>query len=305
MKQAIITGSTGLIGKALTKHLISIGIEVLCLGRRELKDAEVLSIFGAQTPYLKCLMDNIKNLPQILNQTNFQVRSECVFFHLAWGSESGLTSGSLQEQMENAISSAIAVKVSKSIGCSKFITSGSLEETFIEEFLSKQTKLYESPQTNYGLAKIAARDMCKMTAYLEKIDYVHSRLSAPLSPDLSQQSYIAQTLSSILEGKDYDYPKNKRFFDFISTTEVSLAFELIGKHGKNKSDYFIGSGQPVTLADYFNNFKLQKDGLKKTLSEISISDSLSKVFNTFNLEVDTGFKSQINSFEIVKFGNEK
>ncbi|MDC1209838.1 NAD-dependent epimerase/dehydratase family protein [Pseudomonadota bacterium] len=305
MKQAIITGSTGLIGSVLVRHLISAGVEVLCLGKSELKDSEVLSLFGKKAIYHVCLMKNISNLQKLIKQINFHVGSECVFFHFAWGSETGLTSGSLQDQMENAIASAISVKVAKSLGCSKFVSSGSLEETFIEEFLSKRTQHYESMQTNYGLAKIASRDMCRMTAYLEKIDYVHTRLSAPLSPDLSQKSYIAKTLLTILEGKDYQPPKNKRFFDFISTKEIPLAFELIGKYGKNKSDYFIGTGHPVTLEHYFNYFKRQADGLEHKLVETSVSYDLLKVFNISNLEVDTGFKSQINSLEIVKFRNKK
>ena len=43
----------------------------------------------------------------------------------------------------------------------------SLEETFVERCLSFDSP-HTSGQTNYALAKLAARDLCKITAYLEK-----------------------------------------------------------------------------------------------------------------------------------------
>jgi UDP-glucose 4-epimerase len=305
MNYAIITGATGLIGRALAKHLISKNIEVLCIGKQELTDTEILSFFGKKINYISCLMQDIEKLSDLIKQKFIKIGSECCFFHLAWGTKSGLTSGTLKEQMENATLSAIAIKVAKKVGCKKFITSGSLEETFIEQFLSSDASSFESMQSNYGLSKIASRDMCRMTAYLEKIDYIHTRLSAPLSPQLSQKSYIASTLKKILNSESYDAPKNKKFFDIISIVDVSLAFELIGKNGKNKSNYLIGTGKPVTLSVFFRQFEQKlKKGVFEPL-EASMTTETKQIFNVDNLYKDTGFKSQIDIYDTVYLGSVK
>ena len=305
IKQAIVTGATGLIGTALVSHLTSIGVEVLSLGRREMKSSETLSLFGGTVDYISCLMKNIEGLPDLVGKTSFQIGSNCIFFHLAWGTDTGLTSGSLGEQMENATASALAVKVAKSLGCSKFIASGSLEETFIEEFLSSGLNEKLSMQSNYALAKIASRDMCKMTAYLEKIDYVHTRLSSPLSPSLTQKSYIAGTLRAILQGEGYAPPKNKKHFDIISTQDVALAYELIGRHGKNKADYFIGTGQLIELNDYFEGFRQKIEGKELDFKPQSIHAEALRVYDTGKLHADTGFQAQVDNFEIVKNWEQK
>ena len=141
--------------------------------------------------------------------------------------------------------------------------------------------------------------MCKITSYIEKIDYIHTRLSAPLSPQLNQKSFIANTLKKIIKGEDYEAPKNTRPFDIISTQDVCLAFELIGKNGKNKSDYFIGTGNPVTLLNFFRQFErmLRENKLKK--SDDFMSEETKKMFDVNNLFLETGFKSQIDINHIV------
>ena len=58
--------------------------------------------------------------------------------------------------MENATSSAIAVKVAKTIGCSKFIT-WFTKETFIEEFISANFSKFESMQSTMVYPKSTAR----------------------------------------------------------------------------------------------------------------------------------------------------
>lgn len=299
MNHAIITGSTGLIGSELARHLISKNIEVLCIGKRKLTNNEIISIFGKKITYIPCMMQNIEELIDFIKHKNYKVGDKCSFFHFAWGGKTGLTTGSLKDQMENATSSAIAIKVAKKLGCSKFITSGSLEETFIEEFISSKSNKFESMQSNYGLAKIACRDMCNITAYIEKIDFIHTRLSAPLCPFLDQKSYIANTLKKILNNEEYDQPKNRKLFDIISTKDVSLAFELIGKNGRNKSNYFIGTGYPITLSNFFKNFEQKIKENKLIIKEDTITYETKKLFNVSKIYEETGFKSEIDIYDII------
>lgn len=298
MKKAIITGGTGLVGKAVAKCLFSNGIEVLCLGRKPLTSSEIRNNFDAEVTYTDLAMDNIKNLPEKIKRMHWQIGDDCVFFNFAWGGAQKLTEGSIDEQLNNAVFAANAVKVSKKIGCNKFINAGTLEETYVEQHLKNKSVPYASSRTNYAIAKLAARDMCRMIAYLEKIDYVHTRLSVPLEPNLSMGTYIAKTLKDIYQGNPYEKPKNNQLFDIIFTDDVAQAYFLIGLHGKNKADYFIGTSKPTTLSDYFRQFDQVVRGVKVEES-IQRGSQDHKFFDIQELYNDTGFIPTTNRLNLM------
>ena len=256
MKKAIITGATGLIGMAVARHFVSLGIEVLCLGRQPFSPEDVNRHYGVGSNYLRLEMEDMVSLVERMDVIAWSPGEECVFFNFAWRGNKKLTDGSFGEQFNNAVHSAEAVRLAKKIGCIKFVNTGTLEETFVEQFLEEMSDHpYSSAQADYALAKLASRDMCKMVAYLEKIDYVHTRLSVPLALDLSQCGYVARTLKKIAEGEPYEEPTNKQLLDIVHIDDVARAFYLIGISGKNKADYFIGTSTPATLGQYFEMFE--------------------------------------------------
>ena len=81
----------------------------------------------------------------------------------------------------NSIYTSEALKVAKDIGCEKFINFGSIQETLAETSLKNDLN-FNTSQMNYTISKLASRDMCLMLGYLEKIDYIHTRLSVPIDP---------------------------------------------------------------------------------------------------------------------------
>ena len=206
-----------------------------------------------------------------------------------------------KNQFNNAIYSAKAVLSAKRIGCCKFVNAGTLEETFTERFIKNGEKNVKniSTQTDYVISKLASRDMCKMVSYLEKIDYIHTRLSVPLDPNLKNGGYISYVFSNIIKDEPYEKPKNTRLFDIILTEDVAVAYYLIGLKGKNKADYFIGTSEPKTLLQYFELFEKSKRGAINNLSESNTFEGR-KIFSTDNLVNDTGFELSNNFENIIK-----
>lgn len=287
-KRAIITGSTGLIGSAVSKHLALQGYELICLGRKKLSKTEINSYLGENVTYLSLPMSEIASLPDRTEIKGWNGNGTALFYNFAWSGEKKLTDGKFSEQLDNAVNAAEAVRVAKKLGCAKFINSGSLEETFIEIFLNDREPNYYSDQTNYGLAKLASRDMCKVVAYLERIDYVHTRISVPLSSNLAQGTYIAATLKNIIEGRPYQAPKSNQLYDLILIEDVVKAYQAVGEKGKNKSDYFIGTGLPVTLQQYFEWFS--RAVIDPNIDEIAFFEGKQKrLFSPDPLNLDTGF----------------
>lgn len=289
MKRAIVTGATGLVGMAVARQLSAAGIDVLCMGRRTLPQASITEFFGAGANYLRLAMEDVASLEEQAASLGWSPGDDCVFFNFAWRGRERLTDGEFSEQLANAIHAAAAVRSAKKMGCTKFVNAGTLEETFIERFLKGgSAEPYRSSQTNYALAKLASRDMCKMTAYLEKIDYVHTRLSVPLSRDFSRGTYVASTVKKIIEGKPYQEPENKRLCDLVFLEDVANAYFLIGRSGKNKADYFIGSSRPATLGGYFHMISQLVNGHARVPVEVDPGDDVG-LFDTVPLQRDTGF----------------
>lgn len=298
MNKAIVTGATGLVGKAVVGQLAKAGVEVICIGRRNFSALEAKQYFDCEVSYLNLDMGDIDKLPEEMNKLNLSAGDCCVFFHFAWRGRHKLTDGSLEKQMVNVTYTANALKVAKNLGCVKFINSGTMEETYAQRHIEDKTIPYTPSQLNYTIAKLASRDMCCMVAYLEKIDYVHTRLSVPLKPDLSEGNYIAKTLKSITEGQSYQEPKNKQLFDVILIDDVAHAYHLIGEYGRNKADYFIGTANSTTLGDYFRDTKRIVQGLSVKDNDKQYSEPDKKIFDVRGLYNDTGFEPAAGRFDV-------
>lgn len=253
MDSAIITGATGLLGRALSSRLAANGIPTVCVGRRPLSVDEITTAFCAPTiTYLQIQPHGFKMLPTAVLQSGWCPGSSCVWYHCAWGGASTLTDGAFETQFANATDAADAVLAAHEIGCRTFVNVGSMEETLAEQHIrEKPAQPYSSSQPHYAISKLAARDMCRIVAYLNKIDYIHARLSAPIHHKLLKGGYIARTLKSILERRPYAPPRNLQLYDIVVDSDVAHALHLIGLHGRNTADYFIGTGSPRPLLDYF------------------------------------------------------
>ena len=296
MKKAIVTGSTGLIASGVVECLLDNDIAVLALGRREIELSRIKHLSDhPKLTYLQLEMAEIKNLPQLLQDVNWSPGVDCVFYHFAWSGSSRLADGSVQDQFNNVSYSSNAVIVAKELGCKEIINAGSQEEKFVDRYLASHwtQESYHSNMYVYGSAKVSARDMCLLLAYLNKIDYVHTRISVIVEESLATNNYINSVLKKILKKEKFDPPLNTQLFDFISKEECAKVYYLLGQSGKNKSDYLLGSGNPMTLHEFFNDFSLKINGEKVDASEALPSNNLileREDFNITDLINDTGFR---------------
>lgn len=294
MNKAIITGASGMVGMFVAKHLSSLGVELLCLGRKNFNTQDCHKYFGERSSYISLEMRDIAKLPENLNKIGWSSCEGAIFYNFAWSGKNSLLDGEFSDQLENAVWSAEAVKVAKKIGCRKFINSGSMEESFIDDFSKKKNKQeYKSTQVNYGLAKLAARDICRMVAYIEGIDYIHTRLSVPLDPDLSKGNYIASTMRKILKGKEYEKPRSASLYDLVLLEDVARAYQLIGEKGINKADYYIGIGKPATLQQHFDHLAQIIDGNNVVEDDSIVNNNNAQFFDVQRLMQETGFVTSL------------
>lgn len=287
MKIAFVNGSTGLVGQHLIEYLCHQGIQVFALNRSPadsiIKDK--WSILGVTEIVLE--LADYDQLADILACRKYTSIGRSVFYHTAWSGTKSLTDGGIEKQMENVKLAAKVLTAAKAIGCGTFVNVGSSQEVFLEEDLLMPCDI---SQSDYAIAKIAARDICRMLGYLNKIDVVHTTLSVPIDPSLARGGFIAKMLSRILEGRSVDIIKNKQLFDLILLPDLSRALYLIGCNAKNRSDYYIGNGRFKTLQKHFDDFKAMKVDNNGSDTDAPPSDRL----NVRKIKKDLGFQAQID-----------
>lgn len=293
MNQAIVTGSTGLIGSSLVKNLISKGVHVISISR---SDSHIDGVAHFKMP-----MSEIRSLPSKIEKSSINISDSCVFYNLAWSGASRLTDGSFEEQLLNATYSSIAVSVANDLGCAKFVHAGTMEETFLEAYID-DPEMYGSltNQANYAIAKIASRDMNLIQAYLDKIDYIHTRISVPLHP--SSNSYISSTLKKISNDAHYEPPANSRPFDFISLDDLANAYVAIGLNGLNKKNYYIGYSKPILLKKFFELAQLVHNGADKKIIDQFVNTNTQPGYSIFapdNSLSGTGFRPSSNLLQLI------
>lgn len=296
MKKAIVSGSLGLVGSSVVRSLIDKKISVLCLGRKKISDEDLIKKFGQHVQYLVIDMDDIESLPEKIKTLDFEIDQECVFFNFAWGGNNSLADGGFDKQFKNSINSSKAVKIASALGCSKFVNCGTIQESIAELSINNNSK-FNNSQRDYAISKIATRDMCLMIAYLEKIDYVHTRLSVPLDPKVENSGYISNVISNIMNGKEYSKPKNDELFDITHIDDVANAYYLIGLNGQNKSDYYVGTSSPRTLNEYFKITEKFYNGEKVELNSDLQTQS---IFNNQSLINETKFSLNYDFINILK-----
>lgn len=297
MKKAIVAGATGYIGRYVVQELLKNNIEVLAIGRRKKSElnSEIRKVIE-QTTYCELDVRNISLLPRILKDIDWQTSENCVFYNFAWSGFNRLTDGTVEEQTKNVTFVANSVVVAKEIGCVKFINAGSIEESYVEEYLLHDWKntSYHSSHDLYAISKLSARNMCKLLAYLNKIDYVHTRVSVLVDQSLSGNGFVNTNFRHIKEAAEFIPANNQSLFDIIDIEDAAKAYYALGLYGKNKADYFIGSGSPKRLNDYFRLFQSY---INKEVDSLDTANSFSsKFFDTQDLQNDTGLDF-INSFE--------
>lgn len=295
MKAAIILGSTGLIGRALARFLNLSGVETLCVGRRTLSKSEVDDCFGFSATYIRCPLETIEDLPGIISELSASTYRASVLYNVAWNGVPRLTEGGLELQLANVTYAANVIRAASQVGCKKVVSTGSTEETRAE-YAMQTGEAFDSLQFDYTIAKLAARDMSMLISYLEKIDYIHTRLSIAIQPDLRGDGFVATNLRKIILGDPFQPPNNQNKVDITSTEDIARALFLIGVRGRNKANYYVGTGIPTTLPVYFKEFaEFVKNG--QLQSEKIISETRDMIYDISEVYRDTGFLPASDRFE--------
>jgi nucleoside-diphosphate-sugar epimerase len=279
MKRAIVTGATGFIGQHLVRELIAGGVDVTALCRRQSLNLDRLPP-GVKTVYDIDYLD-----------------SADVFYHLAWECDTGLGVVDPALQARNTELTLRALVAANGLGCRKFISVGSVYESFASQIRSH---LRTGKNDIEILTKNRTHTMAKQLAFRLGMDFIWCKLCYPIGSGVAPHRMVSRFISDLLAGIKPVFDPGQGLCDMIAVEDVARALQSLGNHkGYGRWEYYIGSGAP----------KPQYKWLEKIQSILGTGTALSigeghddglkldeKCFDLTPLREDTGFEPTF-SFE--------
>jgi nucleoside-diphosphate-sugar epimerase len=289
VKHAIVTGATGFVGRHLVSELVNGGVNVTAVVREISAKTNFLSDFPSVTMVV-CPLGKISELPQLLEE----VKSETVFYHLAWEGTAGKERSDVNLQLKNVSYTIEALKAAQSMECEAFVGAGSIMEY---ESTSAIYDVNNVPSLGniYSTAKLTAHYMGRVTAANSKIRFVWPYITNAYGEKEISPRFLNTTVKKILSGEEIEFSASTQIYDFIHVSDVARAFSLLGELGKDGQTYCVGSGAARPLKEYIIQLRDLLDPVAKFIFGDKPGISLDeKYFDTRLLVADTGFCPKIS-----------
>lgn len=286
MKNVIVAGAGGFIGKNLVRDLIKRGYAVTALAKNF--DDELQSV-------ATCVSVKDKSIEDIAAELTEQY--SC-FFNLAWSGTSGLMRADYNTQLSNVKLTCDYVRLAAIIHCPRVIYASSINEMETYEYL-QSNDIEPSGGYIYGTGKLAAHLMGETVAYQNGVEFIPVIITNIYGIGEKSARLIYTSIVKLLKGEHCSFTEGYQTYDFIYITDAINSIVEVAEKGKAFTRYYIGGGDPKPLRE----FLLQMRDIVDPDAELGLGDipfkGININYNQFELkrvEKDTGYKNRI-SFE--------
>lgn len=237
MKNIILTGAAGFSGANLVETLVDHGYKVFAIVRPDSHhNVRISSIKNVELVSLD--MKDISNLPGLIKEDCY------AFIHLAWHG----ARDDMDAQFENIEESLNSVRAAISLGCKKFIGTGSQAEYGVKDSVTSESASLE-PITAYGAAKVAAMHLTKILAEKNGLSWNWARIFSLYGRYEPSGRMIPDLIANLKNGKDMHLSSCRQYWDYLDVTDAAEAFVAILEKGRSGEVYNIANGefQPLKL----------------------------------------------------------
>lgn len=241
MKSVLVTGANGFIGRNFIRYLVGRGIMVWAVDISH-DNSSLRNTTGVKL--IEAGQDELGMLEQYIDQDWLPE----VFYHFAWAGTTGVRRTDYSLQLENAKYVCEAAKVSKRLGCRRFIAPGTITERIVPYAVEHHCV---SQGLTYAIAKVAASHLLEIVCKTESIDYIWVRLSNIFGGDNTNGNLISYTLEEFKKGDVPSYGPCLQPYNFTYIDDVVEALYLLGEsYGAHETTYFLSNGERRILKDY-------------------------------------------------------
>lgn len=242
-----ITGSTGMIGLALTKYLISMNIEVIMFVREKSKKIDRIP-YSEKITILECNLDNL---------SNYKTKLKCDYFiHLGWDKTIGEGRNDVYLQNLNIKYTLDACKLANAMGAKKFVGIGSQAE-----YGNHQSKLSINtncnPYTGYGIAKYTAGKLAQIYCDQLGMEFNWIRVLSVYGEYDNPNTLMSYFINCLKNNISPEVTKCEQIWDYIHADDAAKIIYKIMINGKNNNFYPLGSGNAKMLKEYLEEIKIK------------------------------------------------
>lgn len=230
MKSAILTGANGFIGRAVCNELLSCGVKVTAIVRKE---QSMQFLKNTNLEIVEAEMDDYIKLKDIL------AKDQDVFYHFAWDGAYGKEMGDYRKQIRNIEYTCNAVCLAEQIRCKKFIFAGTINELeLLQFFRAENNKPREA--CIYGIAKLTCDLMGKTIAAQGKMDFNVAIIGSCFGPGDKSMRIHNTVIRSLMKGECPPLISGETLHDWIYIDDVAKMFRCLGEKSDNLKNYYLG-----------------------------------------------------------------
>lgn len=286
MKNVIVAGSSGFIGKNLIRRLLDKGYKVTALDVQF--DEELEST-------VRCI--SVLDKPFEVIAKELTEGYSCLF-DLAWAGTSGPLRADYYIQLNNVRLTCDYIKLAAAIHCPRVVYASSINEMETYEYLQSD-RIEPSGGYIYGTGKLAAHLMGETVAYLNGVDFIPIIITNIYGIGEKSARLVYTSIKKLLKGEHCSFTEGYQTYDFIYISDAIDSIIAVSEKGKAFTRYYVGSGNPKPLRE----FLLQLRDIVSPDSEIGLGDIQFRGkdidYNQFSMkqiEEDTGYVNKV-SFE--------
>lgn len=287
MKNVLVTGANGFIGKNLIKKLIEKKYKITALDIR-------FDDFLKSNSSVTCI--NVSEIALEKLKDKISINEYVSFFHLAWAGTSGTMRADYDMQLNNVKLTCDYIKLCQEIGCKRFIYASSINEMETYEYLQADN-IEPSGGYIYGAGKLAAHLMGETVAKLVGVDFIPVIITNIYGVGEKSERMIYTSIKKLINKEHCSFTAGYQMYDFIYITDAINSIIEVSEKGKAFNRYYIGSGTPKPLRD----FLLEMRDIVDPNAEIGLGEipfkGIDISYNQFDLkkvERDTGYVNQIS-----------
>lgn len=286
MKNVIVTGANGFLGKTLVNSLLNNGYSVVAL---DICFDDVL----ANDNRVTCINVNNKEITEI--EKEIPEEDYLYLIHLAWAGTSGDARADYNLQLKNIELTCNYVELCKKLKCKRFVYASSINEMETYEYLQSDN-IDPSGGYIYGTGKLAAHLMGETVAKLNDVEFIPVIITNIYGIGEKSARMIYTSIKKLLNNEHCSFTEGYQTYDFIYISDAINSIIAVAEKGKAFNRYYIGSGSPKPLRE----FLIKMRDIVNPKIEIGLGDIPFKGINVsyeqFDLkkvERDTGYINEI------------
>jgi len=242
----LITGITGFLGSHIAENLVSNGIQVIGLKR---KDSDVWRCEGFKDKIIWVDIDEKGFFKEELEKQSFDV-----IIHGAWIGVESNSRDNWNEQSKNIPFLVSLLDVAKTVGVKKFIFLGSQAE-----YGNINGKINEDHRANalnaYGSIKLACLEIVKTFCETNTINWIWLRLFSLFGEKENQNWLIPSLITSMLTTEQMDFTPGEQKYAYLYVKDYALIMKKIITMPVESGVYNISSSQTRTIKSLVENIR--------------------------------------------------